>query len=97
MIKKIGGKWVVLFSNPPLSYSELKPTDLLTTRELMVLLGISRRQIYRWIHNGNLIPYKEVGKEYLFRKKDVEAFRKVKRSPGRPKKELNRHQEAFII
>jgi excisionase family DNA binding protein len=97
ILRRDGEKWIVLHINPPLPYSQLKPTDLLNTRELVNLFNISRRQIYRWINQGKIIPYREISGEYLFRKKDIEKFCKMRRLPGRPRKKLERRQEAFII
>lgn len=88
---------VVFLSNPPLSYSKMGPNDLLDSGDLMRRLDISLRQIYRWIESGELKPFRRVGREFFFRKKDVDKFSAIRRPPGRPPKAEKIKEEPFLV
>ncbi|HEX8127852.1 MAG TPA: helix-turn-helix domain-containing protein [Pyrinomonadaceae bacterium] len=57
--------------------------DLLTTKEVAKLLGVSMRQVQALITNGRL-PAQKFGRDYMIAEKDLKLVevRKV----GRPKK-----------
>lgn len=74
IILKRDGKLRVFLSNPPVSYSKLKPNDLLDTSDLMRIFGVTSRTVYRWIEAGNLKFHRRVGREYYFRKSDIDSF-----------------------
>jgi len=74
IILKRDGKLRVFLSNPPASYSKLKSNDLLDTSDLMRIFGVTSRTVYRWIEAGNLRFHRRVGREYYFRKSDIDSF-----------------------
>lgn len=74
VLLKRGGKLRVFLSNPPVSYSKLKLNDLLDTNDLMRIFGVTLRTIYRWLEMGNLKFHKRVGREYYFKKSDIDWF-----------------------
>jgi hypothetical protein len=81
------GKYQVYLENPPVRFSEVNYFD---TGDLVDNFQVSLRQVYNWISSGILRPYRRIGKEYYFKKEDVERFRKMRRPLGRPKKSLKK-------
>jgi excisionase family DNA binding protein len=57
------------------------PDDLLTTAEAAKLAKKKARTMRQHAERGN-IPARRIGRDWLFRRGDVEAFRP--RKPGRP-------------
>ena len=58
---------------------------LLTLREAAADSGRSRMTLVRLIHAGKL-KAQRVGPFYVIRESDWEAFKSLKRKPGRPRK-----------
>lgn len=52
-------------------FSRLAPSDLLDTADIGLLYGVAPRTVYRWVAERNLKPHIKVGREYLFRKRDL--------------------------
>ena len=82
-----GGQLRVYLENPPMSFAELRNTDLLDTADLCYLFGCARRTLYRWMGERGLRPYCQVGRELYFTKGDIVKWFRSNRpsAPGRPK------------
>lgn len=78
----------IIYENPSVPFSKLKPNDLLDTRDLQRRWGCSLITLYRYISRRGLKPSVRVGREMFFRKGDVvEWERRVGRPrPGRPRR-----------
>jgi excisionase family DNA binding protein len=59
-----------------------KPDELISTAEAARVLKLSVQQVRTHARNGNL-PAQRVGRDWVFRRKDVNAFTPAPR--GRPK------------
>jgi excisionase family DNA binding protein len=59
--------------------------DLLTTKEVAKLLGVSMRQVQALITNGRL-PAQKFGRDYFIKEKDLKLVEN--RKVGRPRKEI---------
>lgn len=59
--------------------------DWLNTAQAADVLGVTSIRVRQLIAEGRLKPTR-VGSVYLLLRSDVEAFKKQKRAPGRPKK-----------
>ena len=57
--------------------------DLLTTKEVAKLLGVSMRQVQALVTSGKL-PAQKFGRDYMIREKDLKLVED--RKVGRPKK-----------
>ena len=62
------------------------PDDPLTCTEAAEVLGITPRTLRQHAQNGN-VPAKAFGHTWIFRRADIEEFKKSKRPRGRPKAE----------
>lgn len=58
--------------------------NLLTTKEVAGLLGVSVRRVHALIEAGRL-PAQKYGRDYLINENDVNLV--IERKPGRPRKE----------
>lgn len=58
--------------------------DLLTTKEVAKLLGVSMRQVQALITNGRL-PAQKFGRDYFIKEKDLKLVEN--RKVGRPRKD----------
>jgi len=47
-------------------------TDWITTEEVIKILGISKRTLYRYVSQGYLPSYKPTGRRLYFRRVDVD-------------------------
>jgi excisionase family DNA binding protein len=59
----------------------LEKNDVMTSREVMAYLKISKPTLYRIIRDGNLRAVK-IGKNYRFLKQDVEELLRVEGGYG---------------
>lgn len=55
------------------------------TEEAASELGVSKTVVWRQIHLGRL-PAEKFGRDWRIRREDFEAFRRMDRRRGRPKK-----------
>ena len=63
--------------------------NLITTKEAAENLGVSMRRVTALIKEGRL-PSKQIGREHLINKADLELVRE--RKTGRPKKEKSKEK-----
>jgi excisionase family DNA binding protein len=59
-----------------------EPTDLVGTSKAAELLGVSQNRVRQLINSGQL-PARRVGRTFVIRRADVDAF--VALPPGRPR------------
>ncbi|HSK11491.1 MAG TPA: response regulator [Vicinamibacterales bacterium] len=57
---------------------------LLTTEEVLEYLHVNLRTVYRWVKAGQL-PATRVGRQWRFRKSDLDAWLEGQRTPGGPR------------
>jgi excisionase family DNA binding protein len=50
-------------------------------------LGISRQTLWRYVSKDHRIPAEKVGRDYVIRREDLEAFKATRKPPGRPRKQ----------
>lgn len=55
------------------------------TGEVAAALKVSKTVVWRQIQAGRL-PATKFGRDWLVRQEDFEAFRQIKREPGRPRR-----------
>ncbi|MGE0538533.1 MAG: helix-turn-helix domain-containing protein [Pirellulales bacterium] len=59
---------------------------MLATSEVATVLGVSEGRVRQLVVSGRLKPAGRLGVNLLFRRRDVDAFSRKKRVPGRPRK-----------
>lgn len=57
----------------------------MNSKEVAAVLGVSVRRV-RQLAAAKVLPAETVGRDWVFREDDVEAFKSLQRSPGRPRK-----------
>lgn len=70
------GRVMVWRENPPLGYADLNNKDLLDTGDLMRYFHLSRPTLARYMKLGGLKPYRKIGREWFFKKGEVEKWRR---------------------
>ena len=83
--KDANGKLHVMLENPPKSFEEHPPDAVLSTRQVALVKGCTTRTVVRHVSYGWLKPYRQIGKDFYFRKKDIiDWIKSVPVKPGRP-------------
>ena len=85
--KDAHGKLHVMLENPPKSFEEHPPDAVLSTRQVALVKGCTTRTVVRHVSYGWLKPYRQIGKDFYFRKKDIlDWIKGAPVKPGRPGK-----------
>lgn len=61
------------------------PDEMLTTEQAAKCLGVSRQRVLQFVETGRLAAQK-VGRDWVVRSVDLNAFANIPRSTGRPRK-----------
>ncbi len=65
-------------------FAKLGPEDLLDTQDVCRLTGCSVRSVYRWVMEQSLKSEGKVGREFLFKKRDLLRWHEERPRFGRP-------------
>jgi len=80
----LGGGLKVFAERRAIPFAELRPRDLLDTMDLCRIYGCSKRTVYRWVAEHDLVPTGRAGREYFFEKKVIVGWHNKHRPrPGR--------------
>jgi len=64
------------------------PTDIITTATAAKILRVTVRRVQQFVADGKLTEADVGGRDKLVSRREVEAFAKVDRPTGRPRKEM---------
>lgn len=85
--KDAQGKLHAMLENPPKSFEKHPENAFLSTRQVALVKGCTRRTVVRHVSYGWLKPYRQIGKDFYFRKKDIlDWIKSAPVKPGRPRK-----------
>ncbi len=69
--RAIGGGLKVVAARRAVPFAKLDGKALLDTDDLCLILGASKRTIYRWMAENELMPAGRAGREYFFEKRHI--------------------------